>query len=121
MTFPSSEPKDWFFVFSFFFYKSSISRYLLLLFFGCAGSSFLMCGLLIVMAALLEEHGLQGMQPSLVATCRLQCTASVAVAPELSFSEACGIFLDQELSLYPLNWQAESQPLDHREIPVFFF
>ena len=36
--------------------------------------------------------------------------ASVVVAHRLSYSEACGIFLDQGSNLCPLHWQADSYP-----------
>ena len=41
-------------------------------------------------------------------------TGSVAVVHGLSFSEACGIFLDQGLNPYLLHWQADSLPLSHQ-------
>ena len=43
----------------------------------------------------------------------------VVVAHGLSCSTACGIFLDQELKLCPLHWQADSYPLCHQESPCF--
>ena len=45
--------------------------------------------------------------------CRAQAlnSGSIVVAPSLGFSEACGIFPDQELNLCPLRWQAGSFPL----------
>ena len=64
-----------------------------------------MVQVLIVVASLVAEHGLLGTQ------------ASVVVAHGLSFPEAYEIFLDQRLSLCPLHWQADSQPLDHQESP----
>ena len=51
----------------------------------------------------------------------LQNLGSVIVAHELSCSMACGIFLDQGLNPCPLNWQADSYPLLHREIPSVTF
>ena len=47
--------------------------------------------------------------------CRL--TGSVVVVHILGCSEACGIFLDQELNPCPLRWQEGSQPLDHQGSP----
>ena len=35
-----------------------------------------------------------------------------------SCSAACGIFPDQGSILYPLHWQADSQPLRHQGSPV---
>ena len=68
--------------------------------FGCAGPSLLpgfslavVCRLLIVVASLVVEHGLES-------------TGSVVVAPGFSCSEACGIFLDQRLNPGLLYWQA---------------
>ena len=48
----------------------------------------------------------------------LEC-GLVVVAHGLSCSTACGIFLDQELKLCPLHWQADSYPLCHQESPCF--
>ena len=45
---------------------------------------------------------------------RLQSTGSVVVVHGLSCSTACGIFLDQELNLCLLHWQADSSPLSHQ-------
>jgi len=39
---------------------------------------------------------------------------SVVVALGLHCPATCGIFLDQGWILCPLNWQADSQPLDHQ-------
>ena len=44
---------------------------------------------------------------------------SVVVALGLSYSMACGIFLDQGLNLCPLHWRMDSQPLDHLGTPAF--
>ena len=41
-------------------------------------------------------------------------------APNLSCSEACGIFPDQESNLCPLRWQAGSFPLCHQGSPGIF-
>ena len=46
---------------------------------------------------------------------------SVAVAHGLSCSAACGIFPDQGSNPHPLHWQADSQPLRHREAHFLFF
>ena len=56
-------------------------------------------GLLIAVDSLVEEHGVLGAR------------ASVAVAQELSCSEARGIFPDQRLNPCPLHWQVDSYPL----------
>ena len=40
------------------------------------------------------------------------------MAHGLSCSMACGIFLDQESSLCPLHWQADSLPLNHQGKPL---
>ena len=72
-------------------------------------------GLLIVVASLATEHGLQvhGLQQlwhldSVVVARGLQSTGSVVVAHGLSCSIACGIFPDQGSKPCPLNWQADS-------------
>ena len=82
-------------------------------------------GLVIVVASLVEEHGLQarGLQQlwltgSVVVAHELQSTGSVVVAHRLSCSAACGIFPGQGSNPCPLHWQAEI--LNHcttREVP----
>ena len=52
---------------------------------------------------------------------RLQSTGSVVVADGLSCPEACGIFLEQGSNLYPLHWQADSEPLNHQGSPLINF
>ena len=54
------------------------------------------CGLLIVLASLVVEHGLSGAGASVVLVHRLSCP------------KACGIFLDQGLNLCPLHCKADS-------------
>ena len=73
------------------------------------------CGLLIAMASLVVEHGLQVRRlqwlwhaGSVVAAHGLQSTGSVVVVHGLSCSVACGIFLDQGSNPCPLHWQADS-------------
>ena len=44
---------------------------------------------------------------------------SVVVAHGPSCSAVCGIFPDQGSNPCPLHWQADSQPLCHREAPVY--
>ena len=51
-------------------------------------------GLLIVVAALVAEHGLWG-------------AGSVAVVHRLSCCKTCGIFLDGGWNLCPLHWQVD--------------
>ena len=97
--------------FLFFF---SIYLFLAALGLSCCLRAFSSCGeqgllfiavrvLLIVVASLVVEHGLQarGLQ-------YLWHTGSVVVARGLSCSEACGIFPDQGSSPCPLHWQADS-------------
>ena len=71
--------------------------------------------LLIAVASLVAEHGLQvrGLQQlwhvgSVVVARRPQSAGSVVVVHGLSCSAACGIFPDQGLNLCPLHWQADS-------------
>ena len=59
------------------------------------------CGLLIVIASLVGEHGLWSVW------------ASVAMS--------CGIFLDQESKLCLLHWQADSLPWSHQGSPKLTF
>ena len=44
--------------------------------------------------------------------------ASVVVAQGLSCTAACGVFLDQGSNPCPLQWQADSLPLDHQGSPI---
>ena len=72
------------------------------------------CRLVIAMASLVAEHGLQGEWAS-VAVARglrscvsgLQSSRSIVVVQELSYFVARGIFLDQGLNLRLLNWQLD--------------
>ena len=71
--------------------------------------------LLIALASLVVEHGLQahGLPQlwhagSVVVACSLQSAGSVVVAHGLSCSAACGICLDQGSNPCRLNWQADS-------------
>ena len=86
------------------------------------------CGLLIAVASLVVEHGLQarGLQQlwhagSVVVAHRLQSTGSVVVVHRLSCSAACGIFPEQGLNPCPLHWQVDSQPLHHQGSPYLFY
>ena len=72
-------------------------------------------GLLIVVASLLVEHGLQACRlqqlwhkGSVLVAHGLQSAGSVVVAHGLSCSAACGIFPGQGSNLCPLHWQADS-------------
>ena len=85
-------------------------------------------GLLIRVASLVVEHGLQacGLQQlwhvgSVVTAQGLQSTGSVVVAHGLSYSAAGGILLDQGSNPCPLYWQADSQPLRHQGSPILIF
>ena len=46
---------------------------------------------------------------------------SVVVACGLSCPTACGVLEDQGSTPCPLNWKADSLPLDHQGCPAFFF
>ena len=50
-----------------------------------------------------------------------QCAGPEVVAHGPGCLMACGIFIDQGLTLYPLNWQADSQPLDHQGNLIMHF
>ena len=54
------------------------------------------------------------MQASVVVIHRPQNTGSVAVPHRFSYSEACGISLDQISNPCPLHWQVNSLPLGHQ-------
>ena len=50
--------------------------------------------------------------------CRgFSCCRAQAQWPWCTGSLACGIFLDQDLNLCSLHWQADSYPLDHQGTP----
>ena len=71
--------------------------------------------LLTAVSSLAAEHGLPAH--------RLGSYDLWALEHRLSYSEACGIFLDQGLNLCLLHWQADSLPLRHQGSPElkFFF
>ena len=48
----------------------------------------------------------------------LRHTGSLAVAPWLNCSVACGIFLDRGLIPCPLFWQVDSCPLSHYSLEI---
>ena len=82
------------------------------------------CRLLIAVASLVAEHGLQahGLQQlwhagSVVVAHGLQSAGSLFVVHGLSCSTACGIFPDQGSNPCPLHWQVDSQPLRHQGSP----
>ena len=62
-----------------------------------------MCGLLIVVASLIAEHGLWGTGSLIVGA-----IGSVVVAFGLRCPAACEIFPDQGSNLCALQWQADS-------------
>ena len=76
---------------------------------GCY--SLVVRGPLIAVASLVVGHGLQGVQASVLQAYGLQSMGSVVVAHGLSYSQACGILLDQGLNLCFLYLQAPSLPL----------
>ena len=85
-------------------------------------------GLLIAVASLVVEHGLQvrGLQylwhvGSVIVAPRLQSAGSVVVAHGFSCSAACGIFLDQGLNLCPLHFHRIPNHCATREVPIFMF
>ena len=87
------------------------------------------CGLLIAVASLAEEHGLSGAdfsrlqqlwyKGSVFAAPRSKSTGSVVVVHRLSNSVACGIFPDQGSNPCRLHWQVNSSPLRHQGTPVY--
>ena len=79
-----------------------------------------LCGLLIAVASLALEHGLQGTQVSVAAAPGLQKTGSVVVAHELSCSTACDILSDQGSNPCLLHWLVDSLPLSHQGNPLFY-
>ena len=84
-------------------------------------------GLLIAVASLVGEHGLQACGPqqlrhagSVVVARGLQSTGSAVVVHGLSCSAACRILPDQDSKLCPLHWQVDSQPLCHQGRPTSY-
>ena len=73
--------------------------------------------LLVGVASLVAEHGLQGMWASVVVACGLQRAGSIVVAHGLSCSTTGGIFPDQGLNMCLLHWQVNSLPLSHQGSP----
>ena len=74
--------------------------------------------LLISVASLMAEHGLQVQELQW-----LQHRGSEVVGHRLRYSTASGIFLDQGSNSCSLHWQVGSQPLHPREVPAspFYF
>ena len=62
--------------------------------------------------------GLSLSWPLLLQSTGSRRAGSVVVAHGPSCSAACGIFPDQGSNPCPLHWQADSQPLRHRESPI---
>ena len=92
---------------SFFKIYVSISFWLCWVFVAVCGLSLTAVSrLLILVASLVSEHVLWS-------------TGSVVVAHRLSCSTVCGIFPDQGSNPWPLNWQADSKPLDHQWSPIY--
>ena len=68
--------------------------------------------------------GLSLSRPLLLRSTGSRCAGSVVVAHRPSCLVAprqCGIFPDQGSNPCSLHWQADSQPLCHQGIPLFFF
>ena len=91
------------------------------LIFGCAESVaarglFLVTvhGPLTVVASLGAEHGSRGTSSRSCSNAGSGTQASVVVAPGLRCSEACGS------NLCLLHWQADSYPLYHQVMPIFY-
>ena len=111
---------------------------LLIIYFGCAGSSLLLelfhlhragvllvavCGLLTVGASRCgrrpQAQGLQWLRQAGSAVAA--AGSAVLVVHGLSCSTACGISLDQGLNLCPLHWQVDSYPLRPQGSPYMCF
>ena len=65
--------------------------------------------------------GLSLSWPLLLRSTGSRRAGSVIVAHRPSCSTAYGIFPDQGSNLYPLHWQADSQPLRHQGSPMRFY
>ena len=88
--------------------------------FGSAESS-LLCRLLLVVASLVVEHGLQSFRVSVVMAPELQRTGLIVVAHGLSCSLACGILPNQGSNRCLLHWQVDSLPPSHQGSPFLLF
>ena len=75
-------------------------------------------GLLMKVTSLVLEHGIQGVQSSVVLACGLSHCSPWALERRLNCPEAWGIFLDQGSNPCVLPWQADSLPLSHQEALV---
>ena len=71
-------------------------------------------GLLFAATSLVAEHRFSGAEASVAAARVLGHCDSQALEHGLNCSAAGGIFLDQELNLCFLHWQADSSPLSHQ-------
>ena len=97
---------------------------ILLIYFGCTGSSLLhglfsACGerglgLLVAVASLVAEHGLRHTGFFSRSSWALEHEAAVH---GLSCPAECGVFPDQGSNLSLLHWQAGSLPLSHQGSP----
>ena len=93
----------------------------------CGLSLAVVLELLIVVASLVAEHGLENARVSVVAVCGLSSCRSWSLEHRLSscgawayFSTVCGILPEQGLNLCALHWQADflttgssGKPLNH--------
>ena len=64
---------------------------------------------------LVVDHALLGMQASVVAAPGLLSTGTIVMVHRLSCSEPCGVFPEQGLNPYLLQWPVDSLPLSHQE------
>ena len=109
--------------FGFYFRSLKAPFYLLLAVMGlgcCAGFLWLLRAGLLLAAAPLVEHGLEGAQASVGAAPGLSSTGSVVAAHRLSCSETRAIFPDQGSNPRLPHWQAASLPLSHQGSPFIF-
>ena len=77
--------------------------------------------LLIAVASVVAENGLQGPRASVGAAPRRWSTGSIVAAHRLSCCEAYGIFPDQGWNPHLLHWQADSLPPSHQGSPDNFY
>ena len=84
-------------------------------------TNFVLCGFSLVAASSYSSCGDFSLRWLLLLQSTRGCLGSVVVAHWLSCSAACGIFPEQGLNSCPLHWEADTEPLDHREVPIILY
>ena len=90
-----------------------------------SGDYLLVVGMCFSLRWLLSSQSI-GSRPTVFSSCsarawQLWFPGSRDQAPGLSYSVACGIFLDQGSNTYLLHWQVDSLPLSHQGSPCVVY